>query len=166
MSIAAALFTAGPALAQDGQRDVLLKDQFGKPDGPGRHRGQPFLVIYGTVDGMRRMKAWEDQVREKVPGAKTLVILRGLDARRAIGQMTEAEVNERLQQNVPADIAILVDWQGQFIRAYALPDVDVSTTVVDARGKTCRTVAGPVTPEGLDLIRQLLLHVRQTGRCP
>src|SRR5262245_35742823 len=166
MSVAAALFAATPALAQDGQRDVLLKEQFGKTDGPGRHRGQPFLVIFGTVDGMRRMKAWEDQIRDKVPGAKTLIILRGLDARRAIGQMTEAEVNERLQQNVPADIAILVDWKGQFIRAYALPDVDVSTTVVDTGGKTCRTVAGPVTPEGLDLVRQLLLHVRQTGSCP
>jgi predicted RND superfamily exporter protein len=103
-SVVALLLTSSVALAQEPAREILLKDQFGHVDGPGRRRGQVVLLIYGKVEGMRRMKAWEERIREQVPGA--LVVLRGLDARPARGQKTEAEVNERLRQNVPADIAI------------------------------------------------------------
>ena len=90
------------------------------------------------------MKAWEEQIREKVPGA--LRVLRGLDARGVRGQKTEAEVDERLQQTVPSSIAILVDWNGDLIRIYDLPDTNVSVTVLDASGNACRTMAGSVTP--------------------
>ena len=109
------------------------------------------------------MKAWEERVREKVPGA--LVILRGLDARGARGQKTEAEVDQRLQLNVPSEIAILVDWNGDLVRAYALPDAEVSTTVLDARGKACQTVAGSATSEAVEQVRQALARVRQAGTC-
>jgi len=163
-SIAAALLPGGPLLAQEARRDILLKDQFGQTDGPGRHRGQAVILVYGKVEGMRRMKAWEERIRAQVPGA--LVVLRGLDARSARGQKTEAEVNGRLQLNVPTNIAILVDWNGDLIRAYGLPDADVSTTVLDGKGTACHTVAGPVTPETLDRVRQVLAHVRETGTCP
>jgi hypothetical protein len=156
--------TAGPALAQETQGGLLLKDQFGNVDGPPRHRGQPVLLIYGKVEGMRRMKAWEERLRDKVPGA--LVVLRGLDARDAQGKKTETEVNERLQLNVPRDIAILVDWKGDLIRAYGLPDANVSTTILDAQGKACVTASGPVTPEAFEQVRQVLLRVRETGTCP
>ena len=162
--VAIALVVAGGAQAQETRREILLRDQFGKTDGPGRHHGQAVLLIYGTADGMRRMKAWEDGIRKQVPGA--VVVLRGLDARSARGQKTEAEVNERLQQVVPSDIAILVDWKGDLVRAYDLPDADVSTTILDSKGRACQTVAGPVTPETLDQVRQLLLRVRTAGRCP
>ncbi|HKF69117.1 MAG TPA: hypothetical protein VKB36_21380, partial [Vicinamibacterales bacterium] len=79
---------------------------------------------------------------------------------------TEAEVNERLRLNVPADISILVDWNGDFVRAYRLPDADVSTTILDATGKACQTVAGSVTSEALDQVRRVLVQVRETGACP
>jgi hypothetical protein len=158
------LSTSGIGLAQEPGRDVLLKDQFGKVDGPARHRGEPLLLIYGQVDGMRRMKGWEDRLRKAVPG--TLVVLRGLDGRSARGKRTEAEVNERLQRNVPDDIAILVDWKGDFVRLYGLPHAEVSTTVLDSKGHACSTVAGPVTSEGLEQVRQLLMRVRETGVCP
>ena len=162
--VAVGLVVVGGAQAQETRREILLRDQFGKTDGPGRHHGQAVLLIYGTADGMRRMKAWEDGIRKQVPGA--VVVLRGLDARSARGQKTEAEVNERLQQVVPSDIAILVDWKGDLVRAYDLPDADVSTTILDSKGRACQTVAGPVTPETLDQVRQLLLRVRTAGRCP
>jgi hypothetical protein len=99
-----------------------------------------------------------------VPGA--VVVVRGLDARSARGQKTEAEVNERLQQVVPSDIAILVDWKGDLVHAYDLPDADVSTTILDPKGVACQTVAGPVTPETLDEVRHVLLQVRTAGTCP
>jgi hydrophobe/amphiphile efflux-3 (HAE3) family protein len=156
--------TAGPALAQETQGGLLLKDQFGNVDGPPRHRGQPVLLIYGKVEGMRRMKAWEERLRDKVPGA--LVVLRGLDAREAQGKKTETEVNERLQLNVPRDIAILVDWKGELSRAYGLPDANVSTTILDAQGKSCHTASGPVTPEALEQVRRVLVRARETGACP
>ena len=155
--------TAATGLAQEVQGDLLLKDQFGNVDGPTRHRGEAVLVIYGKVEGMRRMKAWEERIRQKVPGA--LVVLRGLDARSARGKKTEAEVNERLQLNVPPDIAILVDWKGDLIRAYDLPDADVSTTILDAKGKACLTVSGSVTSEALEQVRHVLVRVRETGTC-
>lgn len=156
--------TASPAPAQEAQSGLLLKDQFGSVDGPPRHRGQAVLLIYGKVEGMRRMKAWEERLRDKVPGA--LVVLRGLDAREAQGKKTETEVNERLQLNVPRDIAILVDWKGDLMRAYDLPDASVSTTILDAKGKACHTASGPVTPESLEQVRQVLVRVRETGACP
>ena len=155
--------TVSPGAAQEAQSALLLKDQYGKMDGPPRHRGQAVLLIYGKVEGMRRMKAWEDRLRDKVSGA--LVVLRGLDAREALGKKTETEVNDRLQLNVPADIAILVDWKGDLIRAYNLPDANVSTTVLDAQGKACLTAAGPVTPEALEQVRQVLVRARETGTC-
>jgi hypothetical protein len=158
------LLASGVAPAQESPRDILLKDQFGNVDGPGQHRGQAVLLIYGKVAGMRRMKAWEERIRPDGPGA--LVVLRGLDARSARGEKTEAEVNERLQRNVPADISILVDWNGDLVRAYRLPDADVSATVLDATGKACHTVAGSVTPEAGDRVRRVLAQVRETGTCP
>ena len=161
--VSIALATVGNAETQETEREVLLKDQFGHVDGPGRHRGQPVLLIYGKVDGMRRMKTWEDKVRAKVP--ETVLVLRGLDARSARGQKTEAEVNERLQQVVPSDIAILVDWKGELVQAYRLPDADVSATVLDPTGKPCDTVAGAVSPKGLDHVHQLLERVRTAGTC-
>ena len=93
---------AGAAQGQESRREILLKDQFGKTDGPGQHHGQAVVLIYGKADGMRRMKAWEDGIRKQVPGA--VVVVRGLDARSARGQKTEAELNERLQQVVPSDM--------------------------------------------------------------
>jgi len=162
--VAIALVTAGAAQGQESRREILLKDQFGKTDGPGQHHGQAVVLIYGKADGMRRMKAWEDGIRKQVPGA--VVVVRGLDARSAQGQKTEAEVNQRLQQVVPSDIAILVDWKGDLVHAYDLPDADVSTTILDAKGLACQTVAGPVTPETLDEVRHVLLRVRTAGTCP
>jgi len=162
--VAIALVMAGPAQGQESRREILLKDQFGKTDGPGQHHGQTVVLIYGKADGMRRMKAWEDGIRKQVPGA--VVVVRGLDARSARGQKTEAEVNERLQQVVPSDIAILVDWKGDLVQAYDLPDADVSTTILDAKGVACQTVAGAVTPEKLEEVRHVLLRVRTAGTCP
>ena len=164
--IAIGVSMSGTGLAQESPRDILLKDQFGKLDGPARHRGKALLLIYGKPDGMRRMKAWEDRIRRDVPGARALVVLRGLDGRGAKGKKTEAEVNERLQQNVPDDIAILVDWSGDLARAYRLPDAEVSTTILDAKGRACSTVAGPVTSEALEHVRNVLVRVRETGACP
>jgi hypothetical protein len=80
-------------------------------------------------------------------------------------EKTEAEVNGRLQQVVPPDIAILVDWKGDLVRAYHLPDADVSITILDAKGRACGTVAGPVTRETLDLVRQRFLRARTAGTC-
>lgn len=164
VGVAAVLGSATGVPAQPTGHDILLKDQYGVVDGPGRHHGQAVLLIYGKVDGMRRMKAWEERIRKEIPG--TLVVLRGLDARSARGQKTEAEVNERLQQNVPSDIALLIDWNGDLVRAYRLPDADVSVTIVDARGRGCRSVGGAVNPETFGEIRALFVQVRTTGACP
>jgi len=157
----------GPAIgarAQDTGREILLKDQYSKVDGPGRHRGQAMLLIYGKVDGMRRMKGWEDRIRKEIPG--TLVILRGLDARSARGQKTETEVNDRLQLNVPPEISLLIDWNGDLVRAYHLPDADVSVTIVDAKGHGCRSIAGGVNKETFEEMRTFFVQVRKAGACP
>jgi hypothetical protein len=149
--------------AQDG-KEILLKDQYSKVDGPGRHRGEAVLLIYGKVDGMRRMKGWEDRIRREIPG--TLVILRGLDARSARGQKTETEVNDRLQLNVPPEISLLLDWNGDLVRAFRLPDADVSVTVVDSKGHGCRSIPGPVNTETFEQMRALFVQVRKSGACP
>jgi predicted RND superfamily exporter protein len=161
---AAVLGSAPDVRAQESKQEVLLKDQFGKADGPGRHLGQAVLLVYGKVDGMRRMKAWEARVRDQIPGS--YFVLRGLDARPVRGQKTEAEVNERLQHNVPPEIALLIDWNGDLPRVYRLPDKDVSVTLLDAKGRRCQTVEGPVTAEALDQLRRLMAQVLRAGACP
>ena len=163
-AIVGVLGLAGGVSAQETGREILLKDQYGKVDGPGGHRGRALLLIYGNVDGMRRMKGWEDRIRKEIPG--TLVILRGLDARSARGQKTEGEVNERLQQNVPADIALLIDWNGDLVRAYRLPAAEVSVTIVDAKGRGCRSFPGGVNKEAFEEFRALFVRVRTAGVCP
>ena len=164
IGITALLGSAVGARAQDTGKEILLKDQYGKVDGPGRHRGQAMLLIYGKVDGMRRMKGWEDRIREEIPG--TLVILRGLDARSARGHKTETEVNERLQLNVPPEISLLIDWNGDLVRAYHLPDADISVTIVDAKGHGCRSIAGGVNKQTFEEMRALFVQVRKAGACP
>lgn len=161
---AVGILTCGISVAADASHEVLLEDQFGNVDGPGRHRGGAVLLLYGNADGLRRMKAWEESIRERAPGA--LAVLRGLDARSLRGKKKEAEVNERLKRSVPADIAILVDWRGDLARAYRLPDAVVSATILDAKGQPCQTVSGSVTPDGLDQVLQKLALVRKTGACP
>jgi predicted RND superfamily exporter protein len=164
IGLVALLGPASGVEAQGAGPDLLLKDQYGKVDGPERHRGQAMLLLYGKVEGLRRMKGWEDRIRNEIPG--TLVILRGLDARSARGRKTEAEVNERLQLNVPPEIALLIDWKGDLVRAYRLPDADVSVTIVDAKGRGCRSVAGPVNRDAFDQLRLLFVQVRKAGACP
>jgi hypothetical protein len=163
-ALVAATAVLGSATGVAAQAAVLLKDQYSRVDGPGRHLGQAMLLIYGKVDGMRRMKGWEDRIRQEIPG--TLVILRGLDARSARGQKTETEVNERLQLNVPPEISLLIDWNGDLVRAYRLPDADVSVTIVDAKGHGCRSIAGPVNKETFEEMRLLFVQVRKAGTCP
>jgi hypothetical protein len=164
LALVGATAVLGSATGAAAQAAVLLKDQYDKVDGPGRHLGQAMLLIYGKVDGLRRMKGWEDRIRKEIPG--TLVILRGLDARSARGQKTETEVNERLRLNVPPEISLLIDWNGDLVRAYRLPDADVSVTIVDAKGHGCRSIAGPVHEETFEEMRLLFVQVRKAGACP
>jgi hypothetical protein len=154
----------GSATTPSDPGHIVLTDQFGRQDGPGRHAGRVILLLSGTPDGLRRMKTWEERLLDK--GDSALVVLRGLDVRVARGRRTEAEVRERLQVNVPPEIAILVDWDGDLARVYRLPDAEVSVTVVAPDGRTCRTAAGAVTPPALAAMRALLAQVQATGRCP
>src|SRR5262249_62196571 len=68
-TVIALLLASHVAVAQEPAQELLLKDQFGRVDGPGRHRGQAVLLLYGKGAGLRRMKAWELTIREHVPGA-------------------------------------------------------------------------------------------------
>ncbi|MCI0657120.1 MAG: MMPL family transporter, partial [Acidobacteria bacterium] len=52
-----------PLLA--GTSDLMLKDQYGREDGPALHRGAPLLLLYGKPPDLRRMKSWELKIKEK-----------------------------------------------------------------------------------------------------
>jgi predicted RND superfamily exporter protein len=150
-----------PAL---GASTVMLKDQYGRRDGIPLHRGAPLILIYGKPTNLRRMKSWETKLREKA--GPSLQVLRALDARAVRGKKTEAEVNERLQGNVPKEIAILVDWNGALQESLALPDAEVSVALLDAHGVLCRAVAGTARDQTVAQMLDSLAEVREKGRCP
>ena len=145
-------------------KEIILKDQFGNRDGPGLHHGRTVMLLYGRATDLRRMKTWEQRILEKARGKPEF--LRAVDARGVRGRKTEAEVNRRLRQNVPPEISVLVDWNGELARAYALPDAEVAAMVLDPRGRACGTVTGPARPESVARALELLTHAMQGGRCP
>ena len=111
------------------------------------------------------MKAWELKVLGEAP-REGLDVLRAVDARNVRGSRTEAEVNKRLQQGVPKEISILIDWNGDLAKTYALPKAEVTVTVLDPDGNSCGTATGPVAPEALARIVDQISRVRQKRGCP
>jgi hypothetical protein len=158
-----ALLAAPPALAQEGP-SLLLKDQHGRTDGPAAHRGRMVLLLVGQSSGLRKMKSWELKIIEG--SGDHFDIVRVVDARGVRGRKTEAEVNARLRQGVPDEISILIDWNGEVARAYAMPAAEVVVTVLDPDGRSCGTTTGPVTPEGLRGLLKIVSHVKEKGSCP
>jgi len=144
--------------------EVLLRDQYGRADGPARHAGIPLLLLYGQPPDLRGMRSWEVRILEKAGSG--FQVMRAVDARGVKGKRTEAEVNHRLQRNVPQEIAVLVDWDGELARAYALPDRGLTVTVLDSKGKACATVSGPVRDMTLTRLLDALAQVRAKGACP
>ncbi len=157
-----------PAAADSGAAaapGIVLRDQFGRTDGPGLHRGEVLLLLYGKAASLRKMKTWEQRVL-LAAGTERPRVLRGVDARAVRGKKTEAEVNERLRQNVPPEISLLVDWRGELARAFGLPDAEVSVTVLDPAGRACGTTAGPARDEPVAGVADLIARVRRQGKCP
>jgi len=162
--MAAALMLGGAGSSHASPAGVVLKDQFGRSDGPGLHRGEPVLLLYGRAPEMRRMKSWETRILKEKVGP--LRILRAVDARSVRGRKTETEVNERLRKSVPKEISLLVDWEGRLARDYSLSGPDAAVVLLDARGKACGTERGPVTDDGVHRVLGLLSRIRKKGTCP
>ncbi len=162
LTAAAALWPASPAAAA--AAEPVLKDQFGRRDGPALHRGETVLLLHARGTGLRRMKQWELSVLERAAPAPA--VLRALDARAVRGKRTETEVGDRLRRDVPAEVAILIDWNGDLAARYALPDAEVSVTVLDATGAACGTESGPIRDGARDRILALLSEAARRGRCP
>ncbi|HET6373848.1 MAG TPA: MMPL family transporter, partial [Candidatus Polarisedimenticolia bacterium] len=163
LALACAL-AAGPLFAAPPAPDVVLKDQMGKPGGPGSHRGKIVLLLYGEPLALRRMKSWELKILEKA--GPDLAVVRAIDARGVAGKKSETEVNERLRKGVPAEVSILVDWKGDLARRYGLPAAEISVTILDAHGASCGTAVGPVTQDALQPVLALISRTKETGACP
>ncbi len=144
---------------------VVLKDQFGRSGSTEAHAGRTVLMLYGRPSGLRRMKGWEVAAREKA-GADAFEVVRAVDARAVRGKKTEAEVNKRLRESVPPEISILIDWDGALQAAYAIPEEEVTVTLLDPAGRACRTLTGPVSDSGLSQIVDLIARIREKGSCP
>lgn len=143
-----------------------LKDQYGKADSPSLHRGRTIVLIQGKPSALRRMKAWEVKLKHGAEAAGLgYDVLRAVDARDVKGKKTESEVDNRLQQYVPSDIPILVDWSGDLIRQYGLPAAEVTVTIIDQKGKSCGTTAGPVNDDSLAKTLELLMRAMRKGSC-
>jgi len=153
-----------PAQAAPAAPDVTLRDQFGRQDGPGLHRGRIVLLVYGKGTSLRRMKTWELRILEKTREGPEF--LRAVDARSLQGRKTVEEVNRRLQQNVPPGIPVLIDWKGELARAFAIPEAEVAVTVIDPQGRRCTSVPGPVDNSSLGRVLDTIIHLQEKGHCP
>jgi len=152
---------ATPALPDEG---IVLKDQYGEENSVGQHRGSTVLLLYAQATGLRRMKVWEEKVREQT--TEGLVVLRGLDGRPVKGKKTEEEVNKRLRKAVPPDVSLLIDWDGDLAQAYQIPAVKLAVVVISPEGTPCGLVVGSVGPESLDHVLSLIAHAMDKGTCP
>ena len=156
---------AASAGAQPG--GALLKDQYGKSDSPGLHRGRMVVLINGKPSALRRMKAWELKLKHGAEsGGLGYDVLRAVDAREVKGKKTESEVNQRLQQYVPSDIPILIDWSGDLVRQYKLPATEVTVTIIDPTGRSCGSTPGSVNDDSLARTLELLTRATRKGSCP
>jgi hypothetical protein len=130
---------AGPLERATSEPPELL-DQRGRADGLLRHRGRVVVALVADLGALRRIKAWEVELRERIePGSQEIRFLRVADAPQGRG-ITRQSVIDKLEGRVPDEVSILIDLDGTWRRAYGLRTHRPNVLLFDRRGRLVRTL--------------------------
>lgn len=137
---------------------VRLRDQRGREDGLASHRGHPTVALVVTARKLRSVKGWEVALRERCPAAR---FLRVADVPRD-PPTTHDEVARKLAGRVPDEVAVLIDLEGAFAAALALPVAEVSAVVFDRDGRETARISGRKTD---GRVAEVARALRALGAC-
>lgn len=138
---------------------LLLRDQRGREDGLASHRGHPTVALVVTAGKLRAVKGWEVALRQRCPDAH---FLRVADVPRD-PPTTHEDVARKLAGRVPAEVSILIDLEGAFASALALPVAEVAAVVFDGGGRETARISGRKTDGRIAEVERAL---RALGACP
>lgn len=140
-ALALTMATTAPAAAP--ARELApraeLRDQHGIPRGLRDEIGHPTLVFVVDARRLRELKAWEAELRQRLPG---LHYLRVADVPFQ-PPTTWARVAAKLRGRVPNEVPVLIDVERLWARAFALETREVQALLFDASGALVEHVAGP-----------------------
>jgi hypothetical protein len=122
---------------------VELKDQFGASHSLEEHAGQVQLAIVVSAKKLRRLKPWEQQLRQQYPD---LPLLRIADVPQT-APTDYALVAEKLRKRLPEDVWVLIDLDSVWARRYELDTAVPNLLLFDAQGKLLQIHRGLYKPD-------------------
>lgn len=122
--------------------DLVLRDQRGGEDSLRAHEGRVVLVTVVNARRLRKLKGWEQALRERLEGVD---YLRVADVPQD-PPVTFDEVAEKLGERVPEDVAVLIDLEGEWARALDLDTDQPNLLVFDREGRLVSAYRGARNP--------------------
>jgi hypothetical protein len=141
-ALAVLLLAGTPPLAE--AVATPLKDQYGRIDRLASHRGRPVVVMVVTAARLRSLKGWEIELRRRV--GEGVGFLRVMDVPER-PRVSHEDVARRLRERVPREVAVLIDLQRVWARAFRLDAREVNLLVFDGEGRLRQSFFGRRTPE-------------------
>lgn len=156
------LLLAVPVSAPEPARDaasVVLVDQLGREDALERHRGHPVLAMVVEVGGLRKLRSWEQALRERLPD---LDFFRVADVPQGRG-ITRERILDRLEGRVPEEISILIDMEGRWARDLDLDTSRPNLLLFDADLEVTQQFRGGPSDTMVDLVVEAVSGLRAAG---
>jgi len=132
---------AHPPLRFEQLASAPLRDQRGATHRFVEQRGAPVVVLVVTARRLRQAKEWEVQLRR---AHAELPFVRVGDVP-AAPKTTYDKVASRLRGRVPEDVAVLIDVERSWARAFELDTEEVNALVFDRELRLVARVRGPRT---------------------
>jgi len=144
------------ALASPNATDLpTLSDQFGNEIGLDTDAGRVRVAIVVSARKLRRIKPWEQAMREEFPD---LVVIRIADVPRS-SPTDYDNVAEKLRKRLPADVPVGIDLEGQWAEALGLDTSVPNVLVFDADGKLTHQQSGMYKKSKYPSLQGALLDV-------
>ena len=134
-----------------------LKDQFGREDGLGRHRGATVVALVVTAKHLRALKGWELELHERLAGVS---FLRVADVP-AEPPVTWERVAGKLRERVPRQVPIGIDLERSWAAAYGLDTAEVNLLVFGPGGELAARFRGR---RSKPLLEQVVAAVERVPR--
>jgi hypothetical protein len=134
--LGAALPEQPPALAEVVQ--LTLPDHVGGEDRVAAYRGEPVVVMVVNAKRLRLIKPWERDLREEFPD---LAIVR-IAIRPEDSDATVAEIRDKYDGRVPAEIPVLIDIDRRWATALDLDTGRPNLILLDATGRLVGSFRG------------------------
>ena len=141
--LAATLATAVPDIAE-----ISLRDQYGQEDSVAAHDDAVVVVIVIDAKRLRKIKAWEKGLLERIPG---LEFMRIADVP-SEPPVTEARVAEKLIARVPKGVSVLIDMDRRWATALSLDTSQPNLLLFNRQGKIAARYRGHPTDGFLERV--------------